>query len=711
MKSLMGLALAGAALLGAPALAAAAVSGPHAATSVVAETTGATPGSTLWVAVVQTLDPGWHTYWRNPGDAGEATSIRWTLPQGWRAGPITWPAPRRLPVGPIMNYGYEGKVVLPVPLQVPQNARAGDNVRLSAAVDYLVCAEVCIPGSATADLAVPIVAGRPAPDPVGGPTIVRALADAPRPAGLTATFQAAGDRLTLAIAGDALTGAAAGDAYFYPYADTLIQHSKPQVVDRGPRGLTLSMAAGPAFAPPGAAPPVATGVLALDGRVYEVEATSGAPPPGSGGLGPPRARPGAGSGLLAALAGAFLGGLILNLMPCVFPILSMKAAALAGHAGESRRARVQALAFLAGVVASFLALAAALEGARIAGAAVGWGFQLQSPVAVALLALVMLAAAMNLSGVFEIGTSVQGLGAARASRGDLGGSALTGVLAVVVAAPCTAPFMGPALGFALTQSTTVAFVIFLALGLGFAAPFTLLSLSPGLIRRLPRPGPWMDVFRKALSFPMYAAAAWLAWVLDQQTGSPGLAGMLAAAVALGLAGWLLGLAQRRAALGRDVASVGLQAAAALALAGAVGLAALGGRQGAAGAAPGVAAVSQGIPSQPWSVDRLAALRAAHTPVLVNFTAAWCVTCQVNERVAFASAEVGQAFRRAGAVYLVADWTRRDRAIAEALREQGRIGVPLYLVYGVDGDPPTVLPQLLTPGVVARALQAAAQSPR
>ena len=604
MKSLLALVLAGLALIGAPATAAAPVNGPHAVTSLVAETAGATPGSTLWVAVVQTLDPGWHTYWRNPGDAGEPTAIRWTLPQAWRAGPITWPAPRRLPVGPIMNYGYEGTVVLPVPLQVPSSALTGERVQLSAAVDYLVCAEVCVPGTATVDLTIPIVAGRPAPDPVGGPTIARALADAPKPAALAATFHADGGRLRLAIAGTALTGSADRDAYFYPYDDTLIQHSNPQSVDRGPRGLTLWTTTGSAFAQ-GAAPTAAAGVIAVDGRAYEVKATAGPPPPGSGGLGPPRAASGAGPGVFAAaLAGAFVGGLILNLMPCVFPILSMKAAALAGHAGESARARAQALAFLAGVLASFLALAAALEGARIAGAAVGWGFQLQSPIAVALLGLVMLAAALNLSGLFEIGTSVQGLGATRASRGDLVGSALTGVLAVVVAAPCTAPFMGPALGFALTQPAAAAFAVFLSLGLGFAAPFTLLSLSPGLIRRLPRPGAWMDVFRKALGFPMYAAAAWLAWVLAQQTGPPGLAGMLAAAVVLGLAAWLLGLSQRRAAQGRDVTSAGLRAGAAIALTSAVGLAAIGGQQGGAPVAPGAHTASQGIPSQPWSPSGL-----------------------------------------------------------------------------------------------------------
>ncbi len=707
MKHLVAMILAVAALLGAPARAAP-VASAHATTELVAETAGAAPGSTLWVAVVQTLDKGWHTYWRNPGDAGEATALRWALPADWRAGEIIWPTPKRLPVGPIMNYGYEGKVVLPVPLQVPLSAKPGGKATLSAVVDYLVCAEVCVPGTVTVSLTVPVVGGAPAAAPVSGPLIAETLAAAPKPAGLTATFETSATQLKLAIAGPALAGAPAADTYFYPYDEALIDHGKLQTIDRGARGLTVSMTAGGDFAK-GAIPKIAEGVLTLDGKAYEISATPGPPPAGAAGLGPPAvAAPsnlGAdlGSGLVLALGGAFLGGLILNLMPCVFPILSMKAAALAGHAGEPRLARAQALAFLVGVLVSFLGLAGALVAARAAGAAVGWGFQLQSPLAVALLGLVMLAAALNLSGLFEIGTSAQGLGSGLASRGDLIGSAFTGVLAVIVAAPCTAPFMGPALGFALTQSAPAALAIFLALGLGFAAPFTLLSLSPALIRRLPRPGAWMDLFKKALAFPMYAAAAWLVWVLAQQTGPDGLARMMAAMVVLAFATWLFGLGQRRGAVGRDGGVIALSAAATLSLAGAVALVAVGAYGPPAGAASGAKVSAGDLPAQPWSVETLTALRAAHKPVLVNFTAAWCVTCQVNERVVFNTGEVAAAFKRSGAVYLVADWTNRDGAIAKALGEQGRIGVPLYLLYGAEGGEPKVLPQLLTPALVAEAL--------
>jgi thiol:disulfide interchange protein DsbD len=394
-------------------------------------------------------------------------------------------------------------------------------------------------------------------------------------------------------------------------------------------------------------------------------------------------------------------------MPCVFPILSMKAAALAGHAGENGPARRQALAFGAGVLATFVVLAAILIAARAAGAAVGWGFQLQSPLVVALLGLVMLAAALNLSGLFEIGTSAQGVGAGLASRGDLIGSAFTGVLAVVVAAPCTAPFMGPAVGVALTQSAGAALLVFLALGLGFAAPFTLLAFTPALMRLLPRPGAWMETFRRVLAFPMYAAAAWLLWVLAQQTNPAGLARALAAAVMLGLAAWLYGAAQHRRARGADAASFTVLAALAMLLS----LVFVAAGHYAPPARGSVETSAGDLTSQPWSPEKLAALRAQGTPVLVNFTAAWCVTCQVNERVTFASGEVVRAFKRSGAVYLVADWTNRDGAIAKALADQGRIGVPLYLIYGVDGGPPQVLPQLLTPALVAAALDRAGSAGR
>jgi thiol:disulfide interchange protein DsbD len=335
---------------------------------------------------------------------------------------------------------------------------------------------------------------------------------------------------------------------------------------------------------------------------------------------------------------------------------------------------------------------------------VGWGAQLQPAIVTASLALVLLAAALDLSGVFEIGASLQGLGGGLAARADWIGGVFTGALAVVVAAPCTAPFMGPALGFALTQSTPVALSVFAALGLGFAAPFLALAFAPALLRRLPKPGPWMDVMKKALAFPMYGAAAWLVWVLTQQTDSGSLALVFAAGVLVGLAAWIFGAGQRRSARGERARVVfGLAAVcAALAIA-----AIASAPYGPAPAAAATQAIAAGVPSEPWSQDRLAALRAEGKPVFVDFTAAWCVTCQVNEKVALGTPEAANAFRRTGAVYLKADWTNRDSAIAKALADEGRAGVPLYLVYGAGGGAPKVLPQLLTSGLVARSLDEAA----
>ena len=674
---------------------------PHVTTQLTAQTAGAAPGSTLYVAVILTAEKGWHTYWRNPGDAGEATKIAWNLPAGWRAGDIVWPTPKRLPVGPIMNYGYEGRVVLAAPVEIPASARPGDTAALAANVDYLVCAEVCVPGSAKVSLALPIVAGTPPADPVWGKVIADTLAASPKPAGLTATFQHAGVRLTLAAAGAPLAGLSPSEVYFYPYSDSLIDQAKPQAVDLGPKGMTLGLTPGSAFA--NAAPSLAAGVLEVDDKAYEINAISGPAPAGAAGLGPLK-RPGGGLGLPLAIVFAFLGGLILNLMPCVFPILSMKAAALARHDHDGG-ARVEGLAFFAGVLVTFLILAGLLISARAAGEAAGWGFQLQSPLNVAVLCLVMLAAALNLSGLFEVGLSAQGLGSGWVTQGRVLGSLLTGALAVVVAAPCTAPFMGPALGFALTQPPAAAIAVFASLAIGFAAPYTAIALTPALTRRLPKPGPWMDVLRKVLAFPMYGAAAWLLWVLSQQTNPAGLARLLAAGVALAFCAWLFGVGQRQRAEAAGGRWSTLGAAASLALAIAfVGFGPFGPPP--ASATPTTAPGD--LPSTPYSPERLAALRAAGTPVLVNFTAAWCVTCQANERLTFASAEVARAMKRSGAVYMVADWTNRGPVIAKALADQGRIGVPLYLYYPPGAAQPTTLPQLLTPTILTDALNEGAK---
>ena len=562
-----------------------------------------------------------------------------------------------------------------------------------------------MPQDANLSVDVPVVAGAAPANPTWGAAIAAALAAAPKPSGLAATYQLSGATLKLALAGPALAGLSGADAYFYPETPGLIDQAKPQAIDLGAQGLTFSATAGDVLTKGPASANVSGVVETADGHAFEVSAPPGPPPPQSGGLGPPAQT--AQMGLAIAALFAFLGGLILNLMPCVFPILSMKAASLIGRPHEAGAARAQGIAFLIGVLGAFLALAGVIIALRGAGQAVGWGAQLQPAVVTAALALILLAAALDLSGVFEIGASLQGLGGGLASRADLLGAVFTGALAVVVAAPCTAPFMGPALGYALTQPALPALAIFTALALGFAAPFTLLAFSPALLRRLPRPGPWMDVMKKVLAFPMYAAAAWLLWVLAAQTDRGSLAAALAAAVMVGLAAWIFGAAQRRSASGKRARTVFALAGLSAALAVAAVAAAPFGAPASSGAVTPIAA---GIPTEPWSPERVASLRAAGKPVFVDFTAAWCVTCQVNEQTAINTGEAVKAFQRTGAVYLKADWTNRDDAIAKALADQGRVGVPLYLVYGAGGGAPKVLPQLLTSGLVASALDAAAAKP-
>ncbi len=705
------------ALVAAIVLAGAAVAGPvvnsgHIESELVAQESGIAPGGTIYVALRQKIQKDWHTYWRNPGDAGEPTKIAWALPAGWAAGDMVWPTPIKAKLGPLLDYAYEGEVLIPVPISAPASAQVGTTVSLTAKVSYLVCEQVCVPEDAELSLLLPVVAGAASADPEWGGKIAEVLAKAPKPAGLKAVFKLDGQALKLAVTGGPLKGADMADAYFFPYSPKVIEHAAEQTIERGPEGLTLTLKPGYDFIGGGPAPTELQGVLALaDGSAWEVAATPGELPAAASGLGAPPAKSqaspaGAPGGLVGALALAFLGGLILNLMPCVFPVLSMKAASLAGHAHHQSKARVQGLAFLAGVLATFLALAGLLLAVRAGGAAVGWGFQLQSPLVIAALALLMLLVALNMSGVFEIGTSIQGVGAGASSRDGALGAFFTGALAVVVAAPCTAPFMAGALGYALTQPAVVALGVFAALGLGFAAPFVAVAFIPAVLRRLPRPGAWMETLKKGLAFPMYGAALWLTWVFAQQAGSIALGQVLGAGVLAAFGAWLHGLAQGRRAAGKAFLVsmiIGL-----LCVAGALALAvsaALAAKQPTA-AGPAAPSSGPGLVAEAWSPERVAALRAEGRPVLVDFTAAWCVTCQVNEKVALSGGKVAEAFKATNAVYLKADWTNRDPVIAKALAEFGRVGVPLYVVYPKSGGEPVILPQLLTEGMVIEAIEKA-----
>jgi thiol:disulfide interchange protein DsbD len=677
----------------------------------------AAPGSTAVVAVKQTIKPEWHTYWRNPGDSGGATTLSWTLPVGVEAGEIVWPVPERQRLSGLMNYGYSGTVYLPVPIEIPANAQPGTSLPLTVEALFLVCsAEMCVPDELTLTLALPIREGAAPLDPRDGAAIEAVLREAPRPAGIGARIVLENDQLILKATGGPLTGQNPGPSYFFPFDSGVISHPAPQTGAWGPQGLTLRLTPGGATRAAGITEPV-QGIMVTAQGAFEITAQPGGALPGATGSGSLTAAPDAASeseatgppdtGLAVffqALLFAVLGGLILNLMPCVFPILAMKAASLASAAHHPAHARRDGLAFLAGVLTTFLLLAALLLSLRAAGEAVGWGFQLQSPAVTAALALLMLTVALNLSGVFHVGAGLQGAGSGPLSRLPGGvGAFFTGVLAVVVAAPCTAPFMAFALGAALVMPWFLALGVFLGLGLGLALPFVIVSLTPGLLSRLPRPGPWMERLKGLLAFPMYATALWLAWVFSRQTGLDALGLLFVAGLLLALATWLIGGGQSERADGRRGILHLLSGLLALILAGgALVLAA--GVPAAAVSADTSPRAGTTLASTPWSDAAVQSALAEGRPVLVNFTADWCVTCKINERTSLSSARVQGAMEQANAVYLVGDWTRRDDVIAAELQRHGRSGVPLYLLYAPGSTEPRILPQLLTEGVVIDALE-------
>ncbi len=676
----------------------------------------AAPGSTAVVAVRQDIEPGWHTYWRNPGDSGGATTLSWRLPEGARAGDIVWPLPSRQRLQGLVNYGYEGVVYLPVPVEIPAAARPGSVLPLRVEALFFVCSdEMCVPETLDLRLDLPVREGAAPPDPAHGAAIRRVLAEAPAPAQIEARARAENGVITLTAVGGPLAGRDPGPSYFFPFEGGVIDHAAPQTGAWGPRGLTLVLSAG-AKAQGGSTGPL-EGVLATSLGAFEIRAEPGrdlAGARGSGDLAPmPDATGGGPEGesgwtaFLQAALFALVGGLILNLMPCVFPILAMKAAALSAAAHDPGRARRDGLAFLAGVLTTFVGLAGVLLVLRAGGEAVGWGFQLQSPAVIASLSLLMLAVALNLSGVFHVGAGLQGAGSGPLARlPGAAGAFFTGMLAVVVAAPCTAPFMAFALGAAVLMPWPMALVVFLMLGLGLALPFVLVSLTPRLLARLPRPGPWMERLKGLLAFPMYGAALWLAWVFSRQTGGEALALLFAAGLTLAAGLWLLGGGQAERAAGRKgtlhlAAGAALLVLAVVAMIAAVRLPA---------GASSIEAAGPGPAARPWSPEAVAAARAEGRPVLVNFTADWCVTCKINERAALSSPAAQRALEEANAVYLVGDWTRRDDAITAELRRHGRSGVPLYLLYAPGTTEPRILPQLLTEGSVIAALREARVTP-
>ena len=642
---------------------AAAAPARHVTMELVAESDRPAPGATVALAFAAVPDAGWHGYWSNPGDAGVGTRVAWTLPAGVRAGALAYPVPGRLLVAGLMNHVYERPWALLTTLTLPSDLAPGTRMPVRAAVDYLVCTEqLCVPERQELETVLTVGDG-------AVPSARRARFDAwrralPRPLGSVATWQVADGRFRLSVPYPA--DAPLGEAWFYPAAAGATDYAAPQAVSRDGDRVVIETEA--------AASPAR-------GRIEGVLATGGGQ-----GLslvaqpGRVAAAPGGWGAAVLAFAGAVLGGLLLNVMPCVFPILSLKALGLA-RSGESKAAaRREALAYAAGVVLVCVGLGAVLLGLRAAGSGAGWAFQLQDPRVVGVLLLLTSAIALNLAGLFELPVP------RFAGSGGAAGAFATGALAAFVATPCSGPFMGAALGAALVLPAAAALLVFAGLGLGIALPFLAIGFVPALRRRLPRPGAWMAVLRRVLALPMFATALALAWVLGRQAGVDGMTLALAAALLLALGLWMAGLRQR-AGRARAGWYAGVAAVCALAMVAAI--------RPEARAAVAVAG------AQPFSEGALAAARAKG-PVFAYFTADWCLTCKVNEKAAIETDAVAAAFRRRGVQVLVGDWTDGDAALGRFIAAHGRAGVPLYLWYAPDTPEPRVLPQVLTPGLLTAA---------
>ncbi len=705
----------------------------------------------LWLGLKIEHKTHWHTYWKNPGDSGLPTTLTWTLPAGVQAGDIQWPTPGRLPIGPLMNYGYEGTLLLPVAVKLPAGWK-GEQLDVKLQALWLVCKDVCIPEEGAFALSIP------ARSATAGHGDLFAAAAARQPqaaAGVQGSAEVQGSALVLKLRG--LPAAWHGQALqLFPELASVINNAAPmQALWQGdawtarvpldaqrsespqqiaavlvragqPAGLRVEVpvttpwatvaqapalppliaptAAAPATAAPSAATPNSDAALSTNQAAETAGADAQIAAPTTATAAAPT------TGLLGALLLALAGGALLNLMPCVFPVLSLKVLGFSAHARDRRALLAGGLAYTAGVVLSFVALAGLMLALRARGEQLGWGFQLQSPLVVAALAALFTLIGLNLAGLFELGTVLPSSLAAARARHPVADSALTGVLAVAVASPCTAPFVGAALGLALGLPIWQALLVFATLGLGMALPYLLASAWPPLARALPRPGVWMAHFKSLMAFPMFATVVWLVWVLGQQVGVDGAAVFLGLLVALAFAAWAWG----SPALGTR-ARIGFGAVAALTLA-AVGSWAWPALREvpqntsaptstatttATSATPG----SRGDGWQPWSSAAVAQAQAEGRSVFVDFTAAWCVTCQVNKRSTLADASVQSALAAKKVLLLRADWTRRDNAISAELARLQRSGVPVYAFYAPGAAAPVLLPELLSVADVQAAIAA------
>ncbi|MES2728787.1 MAG: protein-disulfide reductase DsbD domain-containing protein [Pseudomonadota bacterium] len=666
-------------------------------TRLIADVAAVTPGQDFTVLIEQVIRPHWHTYWKNPGDSGTHLNLKWDMPDGFKAGQIQWPTPSRIETPPLVTYGYSDTVRFPVRITVPATLDI-DTVTVNVDADWLACEEICIPETATLTLTLPV--GPVKSDNTAAFAAARAAL--PQTTDWAATMAEADNRLSLRIqTPDARTADAilAANTVF-PAEWGLIQNAEKPTMALAPDGaLAVTL---PRDTRDLKDAPASEWILKGAGNeAYSVIIQYAAPAQAAAAL--PGPDPAADDGnavsltLLQAVILAFLGGVVLNLMPCVFPVLSLKALSLVNLAhGHRREAALHGVSYTAGVIVCFVVIAAILIGLQAAGATIGWGFQLQNPVVILVLSWLMFLLGLNLAGFFEIGGRLQNIGTTLTHTKTYRSSFATGLLATIVATPCTAPFMGAALGYAATQPPGTAMAVFVMLGLGLAMPFLLLSLLPGLQHVMPKPGAWMNTFRQALAWPMFLTAAWLVWVLAQQIGQSAILYALGGAIGLGFGLWLRQFGGRMTKVGTIVL---LLTAAGIIL-----------------SLPRMMVSDAATPVQnesAWTHYTPAALDAALTQnngVLVNMTASWCITCKINERTSLDTEKAHALYMRQNITLLKGDWTNRDPAITAYLQRYGRNGVPLYVFYAppdsVTGIRPDaiVLPQLLTPQIVADALQ-------
>jgi thiol:disulfide interchange protein DsbD len=691
--------------------------------SLVAAETAIVPGKPVQVALRLVHQPHWHTYWINPG-TGLVTEIKWSLPPGWTASAIQWPAPYVIKdkTGTVTGNGFENDTFLPVTLTPPADLAPGTKVTLKASAEWLMCEDVCMPGNADVALTLP-VAATAAPDAALGSRLSAVVAGLPRADAawkVSATRDAKAITLKVAPVGPtAGKTAAPADLRFFA-DDNLVAYELPQTITPdGAGGYVLTLSISPD------APKDATklaGVLTnekgwlADGSLrglridlpFAAAPTVSAAAPAASGSQPSALSspssvpaPAAPVSLISTLFLALVGGLILNLMPCVFPVLGIKILGFVNQAGQDKKKVIlHGLVFALGVLLSFWSLAAVLAVLRAGGDQLGWGFQLQSPLFVYGLAAVMLIFAMNMSGVFEFGLSATGVGSDLQSKSGFAGSFFTGVLATVVATPCSAPFLAPALGAALTLSTIESFAVFTAIAVGLAGPYLLLSIFPAAVKILPRPGAWMETFKQFMAFPLYATVAYLAWVLAGQTTENGSLMALFGLVLIALGVWFYGRYNLPGTKPGKVRFGTVTGALVLALGVWTGWP----ENTEAKTAAAQAAGAPEVVWEKWSPAAVEKLRAEGRMIYVDFTARWCATCQTNKKIVFASDTVLREFAAKKIVTLRADWTNKDPAITAELAKYQRSAVPFNVLWKPGKPEPLLLPELLTPGIVLDAIK-------